>query len=127
MPSTPDDRVYSESHEWHKVEGDVATIGLTSHAVDQLTDITYVDLRGPGTEIGAGDSVGEVESVKTTSDVYSAVGGEIVEVNPDLEDNPGLINEDPYDRGWLLRIRITDRGSLDQCVDAATYDSTHAT
>ncbi len=122
--STPNDRVYSESHEWHKVEGDVVTIGLTTYAVDQLTDVTFVEMRGVGTAIEAGDSVGEVESVKTTSDIYSAAGGEIVEVNERLADQPELVNNDPYSAGWLVKLRISDRGTLDRCMDAASYDAT---
>ena len=125
MP-TPDDRVYSETHEWHKQDGDVVTVGLTTHAVDQLTDITFVELREVGTEVAPGDALGEVESVKTTSDVYSAVAGEIVEVNTALDDNPGLINEDSYGVGWLVKIKATDASGLDKCVDAAAYDSTIA-
>lgn len=120
--STPTDRVYSESHEWHQVNGDVVTIGLTTYAVDQLTDVTFVEMQDVGTEIAPGDSVGEVESVKTTSDIYSAAGGEIIEVNEALSDNPELVNNDPYGAGWLVKLRISDRGTLDDCMDAAAYD-----
>lgn len=120
--SAPSDRVYSKSHEWHKVEGDTLTLGITRHAVDQLTDVTYVEMRPVGTVFGAGDSVGEVESVKTTSDVYCACAGEIVEVNGALSDQPGLLNEDPYGAGWLVRVRIRDRSGLSACMDAATYE-----
>lgn len=122
MP-TPDDRVYSESHEWFKVDGDVVTVGITVHAVDQLTDITFVELKEAGTEVAAGDALGEVESVKTTSDVYSVVAGEIVEINAELDDNPGLINDDPYGSGWLVKIKASDTGGLGACVDAAKYDA----
>ena len=79
--SSPDDRRYSESHEWFKLEGDVVTIGITTHATEALTDITYVEMKAPGTTLAAGDSAGEVESVKTTSDVYTAVAGEVAESN----------------------------------------------
>ena len=116
----PKDRVYSETHEWHKVEGEVVTVGLTHHAVEQLTDITYVSLKN-GTEVEAGDPLGEVESVKTTSDIYSACGGKVIEVNKELDANPGLINDDPYGKGWLVKIRMTSRGKLDQCFDAGKY------
>ncbi len=121
--STPTDRVYSESHEWYMVDGDTMTIGLTTYAVDQLTDVTFVEMQGVGTEIGAGDSVGEVESVKTTSDIYSAAAGEIIEVNDALSDNPEMVNNDPYGDGWLVKIKISDRGTLDDCMDAAAYDA----
>lgn len=121
--SVPDDRVYSQTHEWHKLEGDVVTLGLTQHAADQLTDVTYVEMREPGSSVDAGESVGEVESVKTTSDVYCAVAGEVVEVNAAIADNPGLVNEDPYGAGWLVRIRVTDKSGLEGLMDASAYDS----
>lgn len=121
--STPNDRVYSESHEWHKVDGDVVTIGLTTYAVDQLTDVTFVEMKDVGTEIGSGESVGEVESVKTTSDIYSAAGGEIVEVNEALSDNPELVNNDPYGDGWLVKLKISDQGALGDCMDASAYEA----
>jgi glycine cleavage system H protein len=121
--STPSDRVYAESHEWHKVEGDVVTVGLTTFAVDQLTDVTFVEMQPTGTEIDAGDSIGEVESVKTTSDIYSVVGGEIIEVNAQLDGNPELVNSDPYGEGWLVKIKIEDEGTLSECMDATTYDA----
>ncbi len=121
--SSPSDRVYAESHEWHKVEGDVVTVGLTTFAVDQLTDVTFVEMLAVGTEIDAGDTLGEVESVKTTSDIYSAVGGEIIEVNDTLEGNPELVNSDPYGEGWLVKIKVEDEGKLSECMDAGAYDA----
>lgn len=121
--STPSDRVYSESHEWHKVEGDFVTIGLTTYAVDQLTDVTFVEMMAVGTEIEPGESVGEVESVKTTSDIYSVAGGEIVEINEALANNPELVNNDPYEAGWLVKLKIIDKGELDECLDAVDYDA----
>lgn len=120
--STPNDRVYSESHEWHKVADDIVTVGLTTYAVDQLTDVTFVEMQPVGTEIQPGESIGEVESVKTTSDIYSAAGGEIIEINEKLSDNPEIVNNDPYGEGWLVKIKINERGTLDACMDAATYD-----
>lgn len=125
MPA-PSDRRYTESHEWHKLEGDTLTIGLTQHAVDQLTDVTYVELKDPGTSIDAGDTVGEVESVKTTSDVYCAAAGEILEVNPELENNPGLLNEDPYGAGWLVKIKVSDPAPVEALADSAKYDAEYA-
>lgn len=125
MSSSPDDRVYAESHEWFLVDGETVTVGLSAFAVDQLTDVTFVEMKPPGTEISVGESLGEVESVKTTSDVFAAVGGEILEVNSELEANPGLINEDPYGQGWLVKMSIVDRGTLGECVDASAYDKQH--
>lgn len=120
--SNPTDRKYAETHEWHLVEGDVVTIGITTHAVDQLTDITFVEMKPAGTKIGAGDSVGEVESVKTTSDIYSGVAGTISEVNSALSDHPELINTDPYGKGWLVKIKVSDSGGLTNLMDAAAYE-----
>lgn len=121
---SPADRHYSETHEWHKLDGDVLTLGLTQFAVDQLTDITYVEMNSPGTSFDAGGTVGEVESVKTTSDVYCQLAGEVIEVNEALADNPGLLNSDPYGEGWLVKIRPADAGaSLEGLKDAAAYDA----
>ncbi len=125
MP-TPNDRVYSPSHEWHQVSGDTLTLGLTQFAVDQLTDVTYVEMKKPGTAFKAGDIVGEVESVKTTSDVYCFCDGQVTEVNKALGDDPGLLNTDPYGKGWLIKVKITGKGKLGECVDAATYEKQHA-
>lgn len=121
----PADRKYAETHEWHKIDGDTLTIGISSFAVDQLTDVTFVEMKEPGTAVSAGDSVGEVESVKTTSDVYCYADGEIVEVNGELADNPGLLNEDPYEKGWLIRVKVSDASGLDKLMDAETYAAEH--
>ncbi|MCA9280001.1 MAG: glycine cleavage system protein GcvH [Phycisphaeraceae bacterium] len=120
---TPTDRVYSETHEWHKLDGDVVTIGLTRFAVDNLTDVTYAEMRPAGTSVAASDVIGEVESVKTTSDVYSAVSGEIIEINSTLADDPGCINSDPYGAGWLVKVKATNAGELDALKSAADYDA----
>lgn len=123
--ATPSDRVYSESHEWHQLAGDTLTLGLTQFAVDQLTDVTYVEMKKPGTKFKAGDIVGEVESVKTTSDIYCAVSGEVTELNPALSDDPGLLNRDPYGKGWLVKVKVSDKTGLSGCVDSKTYDAQH--
>src|SRR5262249_46363658 len=111
----PTDRVYSESHEWHKLEGNSLTLGLTRFAVDALTDVTYVQMKPKGTKFKAGDIVGEVESVKTTSDIYCIVDGEVTEVNPALADDPGLLNSDPYGKGWLIKVNVTNKAGLAKC------------
>ncbi len=121
--SNPSDRTYTETHEWLKVDGDVLTIGLTTYAVDQLTDVTFAEMQPVGTEVSPGDSVGEVESVKTSSDVYSPVEGEIVEINETLESNPEIINADPFGDGWLVKIKIADRGTLDEAIDSEAYSA----
>ncbi len=113
---------YSDSHEWYHADGDVVTLGITQYAANELTDITYVEMKPVGETINAGDSIGEVESVKTTSDVYCPVAGEIIDVNGALNDDPGLINSDANDGGWLVKIRVGDTGPLDALMDQATYD-----
>jgi glycine cleavage system H protein len=123
--ASPTDRVYSETHEWHKLEGDTLTLGLTQFAVDALTDVTYVEMKKPGFKFKAGDIIGEVESVKTTSDVYCAAGGEIAEVNAALADDPGLLNSDPFGKGWLVKIKVSDKSGLGKLMQAAAYDQAH--
>ena len=120
--SSPADRRYSESHEWFLVQGDLVTIGITTHATDALTDITYVEVKAAGATLAAGDSVGEVESVKTTSDIYTAVTGEVDEANAAVVDDPSLVNSDPYGKGWLIRIKTTDTKPLESLMDASAYD-----
>ncbi len=123
--ASPADRVYSESHEWHKLDGDTLTLGVTKYAVDALTDVTYVQMKAVGTKIAPGGMVGEVESVKTTSDIYSAAGGEITEVNKAVAEDPSLLNSDPYGKGWLVKIKVSDKGGLAKCQQAAAYDAAH--
>ena len=120
--STPTDYKYTDSHEWSSVEGDVVTLGITQHAVNELTDITYVEMKGVGEIIGAGDSVGEVESVKATSDIYSPVAGEIIEVNEALDGDPSVVNNEPYQGGWLVKLKASDTGPADGLMDASAYD-----
>jgi glycine cleavage system H protein len=125
MATPPADRVYSQSHEWHKIEDDMVTLGLTQFAVDQLTDVTYAEMKKPGFAFKAGDIVGEVESVKTTSDIYCFVDGAIVETNEAVADDPSLLNSDPYGKGWLIKVKMSGKGKLGECVDAATYAKQH--
>jgi glycine cleavage system H protein len=103
--SLPTDRRYSTTHEWHKQEGDVITIGITQHAVDELTDITYVDLPAAGKKLEAGKRFGEIESVKATAELYTSVSGEVVESNAALKNDPSLVNSDPFGKGWMLKVR----------------------
>lgn len=121
--STPNDRSYAETHEWHLQDEDVVTIGITSFAASELTDITYAEMKEVGTEIDAGESIGEIESVKATSEIYSAVGGVIIDVNDALADDPGLINRDSYEQGWLCKIKVTDPSGMANLMDAAAYDA----
>jgi glycine cleavage system H protein len=117
--SVPGDLQYTKSHEWVRVEDGVATIGITDHAQDELGDVVFVELPETGATLAPGDSFGAVESVKAVSDLYSPVGGEVVEVNSALEDSPEKINEDPYGEGWILKLQISDEGDL---LSAADYE-----
>ena len=108
----PEDLQYTRSHEWVRMEGDTATIGITYHAQDELGDVVFVELPDEGANFDAGESFGTVESVKAVSDLYTPVGGEVVEVNSTLEDAPENINEDPYGEGWILKLRTTDEPDL---------------
>ncbi|PYE53655.1 glycine cleavage system protein GcvH [Deinococcus yavapaiensis] len=106
----PSDLQYMSSHEWIRVDGDVATVGITDFAQDQLGDVVYVELPEVGRVVSAGETVAVVESVKTASDIYSPASGEIVEVNDGLSGSPELINEGPYENGWLFKIRVDTVG-----------------
>jgi glycine cleavage system H protein len=119
----PADRKYTKSHEWFKVSGNVVIIGITQFAADELTDITFVDLPKPGTRINAGKDFGEIESVKATSGLYSAIGGEVTEANAALADEPGLVNSDPFEKGWMIKVKASDLKPLDGLMDAAAYNA----
>ncbi|HVD34718.1 MAG TPA: glycine cleavage system protein GcvH [Rubrobacter sp.] len=108
----PEDLQYTKSHEWVRIEGDTATIGITDHAQEELGDVVFVELPDEGATFDAGESFGTVESVKAVSDLYTPVGGEIVEVNSALEDAPENINEDPYGEGWIVKLRTSDEADL---------------
>jgi glycine cleavage system H protein len=115
--SIPTDRKYTKSHEWYKLEGDVVTMGITQHAADELTDITYVDLPAVGTQVKAGETAGEVESVKATAEIYMAVSGEVVEINEALADQPELVNDSAFENGWMLKIKTSSPGDLEKLLD----------
>ena len=121
MPA-PADRKYLQSHEWHKLDGDTVTIGITQNAADELTDITYVSLPKVGATINAGKPFGEIESVKATSDLYSGISGQVVAVNGQLIANPGLVNTDPYDGGWMIKVKLSAPAELDKLMDVAAYE-----
>lgn len=113
--------LYSEDHDWIKVEGDVATVGISDHAQHQLGEIVYVEFPAEGDELAAGDEAGVIESVKAASDIHAAVSGKVVAVNEDLEDNPGALNEDPYGN-WTMKIELSDKSELDNLMDAKQYE-----
>lgn len=111
---------YSDSHEWVKVEGDIATVGISDYAQHALGNIVYVDMPEEGDEVTAGEDFGAVESVKAASDLISPVSGEVVEINGALEDAPELLNEDPY-TNWIIKVRLSDASEIDALLDAAAY------
>lgn len=126
MANTPDELKYAKTHEWTRLEGDIATVGITDHAQSELGDVVYVDLPSVGRVLKAGDSFGSVESVKTVSDVYAPVGGEVVEVNEALSSQSELVNEDPYGKGFMIKIRVENPAELDALLSAADYASENA-
>ena len=121
MSEAPDNLKYAESHEGVQVDDGVATIGITDHAQDALGDLVFVEVPEVGATFDAGDAAAVVESVKAASDVYAPVSGEVIAVNEALEDAPELINDEPYGEGWIMRIRMTDDGELDDLMDAEAY------
>jgi glycine cleavage system H protein len=117
----PAELLYSDHDEWARVEGDEIITGITDYAQDQLSDIVYVELPEVGDQFEKGEPYGVVESVKAASDVYMPASGDIVAVNSDLEDTPETVNEDPYGRGWFVRIKLIDPGDLDELMDSEAY------
>ena len=122
--STPADRRYSETHEWHQQQGDTITLGITRFAVDELSDVTYVDLPALGKKVGPDKSWGEIESVKATSELYCAIAGEVTAVNTALKDDPSLVNKDPYGAGWLIKIKAPG-ADLSKLMTSTQYDQRH--
>jgi glycine cleavage system H protein len=123
MSSFPADLRYVKTHEWIKLEGDVATVGITDFAQSELGDVVYVELPEPGRVLQAGESFGSVESVKTVSDIYAPVAGTVVEVNAALGAQSELVNSDPYGKGYLLKLRVDDPASVEALLDAAAYQA----
>jgi len=123
MSEIPAELRYAASHEWAKVEGGVATVGISDHAQDAMGDLVYVELPEVGQVVAAGDETGVVESVKAASDIYSPVSGEIVEINEALEDEPELVNNAPFEGGWLFKVQLTDEGELDNLLTADQYQA----
>jgi glycine cleavage system H protein len=119
----PADRKYSKDHEWIVVEGGVATIGITSFAQDQLGEVVYVDLPSEGDALSAGESFGEIESVKSVSELYTPVTGEIVAVNDALGDAPETVNADPHGDGWMIKVSLADASEVDGLMTAEEYDA----
>jgi glycine cleavage system H protein len=123
MANVPGELKYMKSHEWARIEGETVTVGITDFAQSELGDVVYVDLPTVGRSLSAGDTFGSVESVKTVSDVYSPVTGEVVEVNDALGAQSELVNEDPYGKGWMIRVRMSDPGEALNLLDADGYQA----
>jgi glycine cleavage system H protein len=122
-PMVPTDLHYTKDHEWVRVEGDQATIGITAYAAEQLGDILVVELPAPGRALEQFAAFGVVESVKAVSDLFAPVSGEVSEANPELGGNPELVNSDPYGGGWMIKVGLSDPAQLDGLLDAAAYDA----
>ena len=117
----PTDVKYTSEHEWIRLEGDEAVVGISDYAQDQLGDIVFVDITTEGETLEKGETFGTIEVVKTVSDLFMPVGGEVLTVNPKLEEQPELVNQDPYGEGWLIRIKPTDVTEMDDLLDAEAY------
>ncbi len=120
----PEALKYSPSHEWSRLDGDTLTVGITDFAQDQLGDVVFVELPSVGQAVTAGSAVAVVESVKTASDIYAPVSGEVVEVNSALEDAPETINSAPFEDGWMFKLRVADTSELEKLLDADAYQKT---
>ncbi|MCB0701572.1 MAG: glycine cleavage system protein GcvH [Candidatus Kapaibacterium sp.] len=116
----PEDLKYTDDHEWVRVEGNIATIGVTDHAASELGDVVYIDIEMDGV-VSKGDTLGTIEAVKTVADLYSPISGTITEVNTGLNDNPEVVNNDAYGEGWIVKIELSDSSELDELMDADSY------
>ncbi len=121
MEQAPTDRRYTKEHEWVKIEGDIATIGITEFAQSELGDVTYVEVPQIGQQLTQGQAFGVVESVKAVSDIYAPVGGEVLEVNDALANEPEQVNSSPYDGAWMIKLRVTDPGTTSELLSADEY------
>lgn len=119
----PENLKYSTEHEWVKADGEIATVGISHYAQDSLGDVVYVELPAAGKTIGAMDNIGVVESVKTVSTLYSPVAGEVLEINKELQEKPALVNEDPYGKGWMLKIKMSNPADLNKLLSSKDYQA----
>jgi len=122
MANVPDNLHYSKDHEWVRVEGDTAVIGITDHAQEQLGDVVYVELPRQGESFATNESFGSVESVKAVSEIFTPVSGEVAEVNESLNDEPEKVNKDPYGKGWMIKMKMKNSGEVDSLLTAAEYE-----
>jgi glycine cleavage system H protein len=119
--SIPEELKYTQDHEWLRVEGDIAVVGVTDFAQGELGDVVFVEIETEGETLGKGETFGTVEAVKTVSDLFMPVGGEITEFNEGLVDDPELVNKDPYGKGWMIKIKVADTAELGELMDAEAY------
>jgi glycine cleavage system H protein len=119
----PADLRYCASHEWIRLDGDIATVGISDHAQAELTDVVFVELPSIGRKVDAGDPTAVVESVKAASDIYAPIGGEVIEANGAVEADPSLVNTDPYGQGWIFKLRVKDPADASRLMDASAYQS----
>ncbi|MED5585923.1 MAG: glycine cleavage system protein GcvH [Verrucomicrobiota bacterium] len=119
--NVPENLKYTTSHEWVSIDENVATIGITDHAQEELSELVYIELPEEGRKVAKGDPVAVVESVKAASDIYAPIGGEIIETNGDLANDPARVNRDPHGEGWMLKIRINNESEVDTLLDAGAY------
>ena len=119
--NVPAELMYTKEHEWIRVEGEEAYVGITDYAQSQLGDIVFVEVETEGDNLEAGDTFGSIEAVKTVSDLYMPVSGEVLEFNSELEDQPDLVNKDPYGKGWIIKVKIEDEAQLDGLLSADAY------
>jgi glycine cleavage system H protein len=117
----PENLKYTKDHEWIKVEGDTATVGITDYAQGELGDIVFVEIETEGENLEKEEVFGTIEAVKTVSDIFMPISGEVVEVNPKLEDSPEIVNKDPYGEGWLIKVKLSDSSEVDDLLDASKY------
>ena len=122
MAQPPSDIRYTKEHEWVRLDGDIATVGITDHAQEQLGEIVYIELPSIGEKVSKDDPFGVVESVKAVSDIYAPVSGTVLEVNEDLAESPEVVNQDPYGDGWLIKVRVSDPADLDDLMDNDQYE-----
>jgi glycine cleavage system H protein len=118
----PSNLRFAESHEWASVEGDVCTVGITKFAVEQLTDVVFVELAKPGKKVAVKEAFGQIESVKSVNDLYAPVAGEVIAKNDALEKDPSIVSADPYGKGWMIKIKMSSRGDYDKLMAPADYE-----
>lgn len=118
----PKELKYTKEHEWVKVEGDIVTVGITDYAQEQLSDIVYLELSSPGTKVEQMKSLGTIEAVKAVTDIYAPMSGEVTEVNEEVKNSPGIINQDPYEAGWIVKLRIGDSKELESLLSNEDYE-----